>query len=73
MVTHFEYDENILDEIIAGVRTHWDGIFQFGAPDGVVKKGKEKKKQNNPVKGPKTKKTERSIQNLDHAVVRADS
>lgn len=36
MVTHFEYDEELIGEIIAGVRTHWGGIFQFGAPDGVV-------------------------------------
>jgi hypothetical protein len=33
----------------------------------LIKKGKEKKKQNDPVKA------RRSIQNLDHAVVRADS
>jgi ribonuclease Z len=22
--------------MVAGIRTHWDGLFQFGAPDGVV-------------------------------------
>jgi ribonuclease Z len=22
--------------MVAGVRTHWDGLFQFGAPDGVI-------------------------------------
>jgi ribonuclease BN (tRNA processing enzyme) len=32
MATHLSYDE----EMVAGVRTHWDGLFQFGAPDVVV-------------------------------------
>lgn len=36
MATHFAYDEAILPEIVAGVRAHWDGLFQFGAPDVVV-------------------------------------
>ena len=36
MVTHTAYDEDMLPEIIAGIRAHWDGLFQFGAPDGVV-------------------------------------
>ena len=36
MVTHFEYDDELIGEVIAGVRTQWDGLFQFGAPDGVV-------------------------------------
>ena len=36
MVTHFAYDEEILPELVAGIRTHWDGLFQFGAPDVVV-------------------------------------
>ena len=26
----------LLPEILAGIRIHWDGLFQFGAPDGVV-------------------------------------
>ena len=36
MVTHTAYDEDLLPEILAGIRAHWDGLFQFGAPDGVV-------------------------------------
>ena len=36
MVTHTAYDEDLLPEILAGIRVHWDGLFQFGAPDGVV-------------------------------------
>ncbi|WP_094555537.1 guanitoxin biosynthesis MBL fold metallo-hydrolase GntH [Synechococcus sp. 1G10] len=36
MATHLSYDEELIPEILAGVRTHWDGLFQFGAPDGVV-------------------------------------
>ena len=26
----------MVPEMVAGVRTHWDGLFQFGAPDVVV-------------------------------------
>ena len=36
MATHLAYDEAILPELVAGVRAHWDGLFQFGAPDVVV-------------------------------------
>ena len=36
MVTHTPYDHALVNECIAGVRTHWDGLFGFGAPDGVV-------------------------------------
>ena len=36
MATHLAYDEELVPEMVAGVRTHWDGLFQFGAPDGVV-------------------------------------
>ncbi len=36
MATHLAYDEEMVPEMVAGVRTHWDGLFQFGAPDGVV-------------------------------------
>ena len=36
MATHLSYDEELVPEMVAGVRTHWDGLFQFGAPDGVV-------------------------------------
>ena len=36
MATHLAYDEEMIPEMVAGVRTHWDGLFQFGAPDVVV-------------------------------------
>jgi ribonuclease Z len=36
MATRMQYDEGLIPEIIAGIRTHWDGLFQFGAPDGVI-------------------------------------
>ena len=36
MVAHTAYDEDLLPEILAGIRVHWDRLFQFGAPDGVV-------------------------------------
>jgi ribonuclease BN (tRNA processing enzyme) len=36
MVTHLEYDEDVMAETVAGVRTHWDGLFLFGAPDVAV-------------------------------------
>jgi ribonuclease Z len=36
MVTHMNYDEDLLPEILAGIRTHYKGFFQFGAPDVVV-------------------------------------
>ena len=36
MATHLSYDEEMIPEMVAGVRTHWDGLFQFGAPDVVV-------------------------------------
>ncbi len=36
MITHVSLDESIVPEIIAGVRAHWKGLFQFGAPDVVV-------------------------------------
>jgi len=36
MATHLAYDEELVPEIVAGVRTHFNGLFQFGAPDGVV-------------------------------------
>ena len=36
MATHLGYDEEMAPEMVAGVRTHYDGLFQFGAPDGVV-------------------------------------
>ncbi|MFA1627683.1 guanitoxin biosynthesis MBL fold metallo-hydrolase GntH [Rhizobium mongolense] len=36
MVTHTTYDEELIPEITAGIRVHYNGLFQFGAPDVVV-------------------------------------
>jgi len=36
MVTHTSFDGDLLGEALAGVQAHWDGLFAFGAPDGVV-------------------------------------
>ena len=36
MATHLSYDEELVPEMVAGIRTHYDGLFQFGAPDGVI-------------------------------------
>lgn len=36
MVTHTSYDEELIPEIVAGIRVHYSGLFQFGAPDIVV-------------------------------------
>src|SRR5215510_14027121 len=36
MVTHTSYDEELIPEITAGIRVHYGGLFQFGAPDVVV-------------------------------------
>ena len=36
LATHLAYDEEMVPEMVAGIRTHWDGLFQFGAPDVVV-------------------------------------
>jgi len=36
MVTHMSYDEELIPEILAGIRVHYSGFFQFGAPDVVV-------------------------------------
>jgi len=36
MATHMQYEEELIPEMLAGIRVHWDGLFQFGAPDGVV-------------------------------------
>ena len=36
MATHLSYDEEMVPEMVAGIRTHYDGLFQFGAPDGVI-------------------------------------
>ena len=33
MATHLEYEHNTNNEVIAGVRSHYDGLFLFGAPD----------------------------------------
>jgi hypothetical protein len=36
MVTHTSFDEELVPEIVAGIRHHYSGLFQFGAPDVVV-------------------------------------
>jgi len=36
MVTHFTYDEDIDTEMIAGVRAHYHGLFQYGVDVAVV-------------------------------------
>lgn len=36
MATHLSYDEEMVPEMVAGIRAHYDGLFQFGAPDVVV-------------------------------------
>ena len=36
MVTHVSFDEELVPEIVAGIRHHYSGLFQFGAPDVVV-------------------------------------
>ncbi len=36
MATHLEYEDDIINETIAGIRAHWDGFFAFGAPDVMV-------------------------------------
>ena len=36
MVTHMSVDSGLTSEVLAGVRTHYKGLFEFGAPDGVV-------------------------------------
>ena len=36
MVTHMSFDEELVPEIVAGIRHHYHGLFQFGAPDVVV-------------------------------------
>jgi ribonuclease Z len=33
MVTHIEYEPEQNAELVAGIRTHWDGLFVVGAPD----------------------------------------
>jgi hypothetical protein len=36
MVTHMALDHDLIGETIAGIRSHWQGLFAFGAPDRVV-------------------------------------
>jgi ribonuclease Z len=36
MVTRLQYDQSLVPERVAGIRTPWDGFFQFGASDVVV-------------------------------------
>jgi ribonuclease BN (tRNA processing enzyme) len=36
MGTHMQYEEEMIPEVVSGIRVHYGGLFQFGAPDGVV-------------------------------------
>src|SRR5208282_1733379 len=36
MLTHMEYDEDLIPELLAGIRVHYKGFVQIGAPDVVV-------------------------------------
>jgi ribonuclease Z len=36
MVTHMPFEGDLTNEVLAGIRAHWAGMFAFGAPDGVV-------------------------------------
>jgi len=36
VATHWEYDPQQLNEVVAEVREHWRGPFAFGAPDRIV-------------------------------------
>ncbi len=36
VATHWEYDSQQLNEVVAEVREHWRGPFAFGAPDRIV-------------------------------------
>ena len=36
MITHMAFDANLVPEILAGIRVHYNGLFQFGCPDAVV-------------------------------------
>ena len=33
VTTHMEFEHGTNNEVVAGVRAHWDGLFLFGAPD----------------------------------------
>ncbi len=36
MICHAEYDSDTVNELIAGIRYHWQGMFALGIPDGIV-------------------------------------
>lgn len=36
MVCHLEYEPDLVNEVSAGIRAHWPGLFAYGAPDVVV-------------------------------------
>ncbi len=36
MVCHLEYEPDLVNEVSAGIRAHWQGLFAYGAPDVVV-------------------------------------
>ena len=33
MVTHIDYETDLINELSAGIRAHWPGLFIIGAPD----------------------------------------
>jgi hypothetical protein len=35
-ISFFPYDEDLVSEALAAIRAHWDGLFLWGAPNGVV-------------------------------------
>ena len=36
MICHSEYDPDTVNELLAGIRYHWQGMFALGIPDGIV-------------------------------------
>ena len=36
MITHMEWEHTMIEELVAGIRVHYPGLFVFGAPDNVV-------------------------------------
>jgi ribonuclease Z len=36
MITHTNYEDELMGESVAEVRSHWKGLFMFGAPDVMV-------------------------------------
>jgi ribonuclease Z len=40
MVTHMGYEHDTVSEAIAGVRTHWDGLFALGGRSGAGRRAR---------------------------------